>query len=275
MSTKMHTNSRIHETLGPGEMRVYLELSRNVMMSLAEIARGFENYRTARTVASRLVRKGYALRPRQGVYAAIPPEMVGADNYEVDRYILADVIVRPEGALAYHTALELHGVAQSYFNTVRAFTASPKQGFEHQDVEYVFSLPGKIFGTTTIARSNVEVRVTDRERTFLDCLRRLDYCGGPEEFLKSVQGFHMLDFENMKTHLKEFGERGLYQKTGYILTLLKRDFAPPAEFMDYLKKNTGQRANYLLPRAAPGSGRLDKEWDIIAPKNIGELMRFV
>ncbi len=275
MSTAAYTNSTNKETLSPNEQRVYLELSKNHVMLFSEIAKGFENNHTARMAVSRLVRKGYLVRPRQGIYGAIPPALVGRKNYELDRYILADVIVRPGGALAYHTALEMHGVAQSYFNTVYAFSAVPKKKFETRNVEYVFVRPERLFGIQKIIRMNVELRVTDRERTFLDCLRRLDYCGGPEEYLKSVQTFHMLDFQNLEGHLKRFGERSLYQKTGYILTLLNDDFHPPEGMMSVLRKKVGEKAYYMLPRIVPGMGRLDTEWNVIVPKNIKELMRFV
>jgi len=275
MSTPVYTNSTNKGALSPSEQIVYLELCRNHVMPFSKIAKGFKNNNSARMAMSRLVRKGYAVRPRQGIYAAIPPALVGRKNYEVDRYILADAIVRPGGALAYHTALELHGAAQSYFNTVFAFTSAPRRRFEDRDVEYVFIQPKSLFGIQRVIRMNVEVRVTDRERTFLDCLRRLDYCGGPEEYIKSVQTFHMLDFKNLEGHLRKFGERSLYQKAGYVLTLLADDFHPPGETMKALGKKVGKKAYYLLPRSAPGSGRLDGEWNVIVPKNVKELMRFV
>jgi predicted transcriptional regulator of viral defense system len=263
------------KTLTPGEQRAYLVLAKNKVMSFSDISDSFHNNQTARATMLRLVRKGYALRPRKGFYIAVPPERASSGSYTADRYLLANAIVRPGGALAYHTALELHGVAQSYFNTAYAIATSPKKNFQYQDVEYVFMIPKKIFGLMNIMRSGIELSVTDRERTFLDCLRRLDYCGGPEEYIKSVQTFHMLDFKILREYLKQYNERSLYQKTGYMLSLLKDDFKPPEEFIWHLKRKRSASTYYLLPRIVPNMGRLDNEWNIIAPKNIEELMRFV
>lgn len=256
-----------------GTARVYRELVRRHVMDAEAVSEMCGGTRRARDVMYTLVRRGLAVRVHRGLYGAVPIEYEG-EYHEIDRFVIAHA-AGGGGALAYHSALELHGVAQSHFNTVYYARRRPLRGFEFQGAEYVFVSTKSLFGTVEVWREGAKVPVTDRERTFLDCLRRMDYCGGPEEFIKSVQGFHVLDFKNLGNHLRKFGERSLYQKAGYMLTLLRDDFKPPEDFLRELKKKVGRKPCYLLQRPAAGAGRFVGEWNLVVPDNIEELMRFV
>lgn len=246
---------------------------RDRMLTVEEVKEITVNYSTARTTLSRLVRKGYVLRARKGIYVAVPPEQVGG-RHEVDRYILASKVTGNGGVLAYHTALELHGVAQSYFNTVYCFTRRSPFCFDFQDLEYKLLRPGKLFGVARVTHEGVELNATDRERTILDCIRRPDYCGGIEELLKSIGAFHTVDVSILGKYLKQFGELSLIQRSGFVLSLFKEGLRVPDGFLDQLKHRVGRKAYYLVPSTASGSGRLVKEWNVIVPRNIEEVARF-
>lgn len=266
---KDHENS-----LAPSVQQVYIEMLRNRVFSLGDVTDITGNYQTSRTTIKRLVKKGYVLRARGGLYAAVPPEFLNS-NYEVDRYILAYKNGREGGALAYHSALELHGVAQSYFNTVYYLTKRSLRGFTFQSVQYRFFETQDVFGATKIIRDAVPVMVTDRERTFLDCVRRPKYCGGLEEILKSLGTFHTVDTKKMGKYLKKFDEKGLTQKTGAVLSLLKDEFRVPDDFLEHLKEEVGNKVYYLTTPPRKGQGKLMSEWNVVIPKNIDEVMRFV
>ncbi|MEW5937607.1 MAG: hypothetical protein AB1665_07305 [Candidatus Thermoplasmatota archaeon] len=253
--------------------RVYRELVRQRVMGVKAVSAMCGGDRRARDVMYVLIRRGLAVRIHRGLYGAVPVEYEGK-YHEVDRYVIA-YRAGGEGALAYHSALELHGVAQSYFNTVFYARRRPMRGFEFQGVQYVFVTTEKLSGVVEVWREGVKVPVTDRERTFLDCLRRLDCCGGLEEYIKSVQTFHILDFKNLEAHLRRFGERSLYQRAGYVLSLLRDDFKPPEGFLGAMRRKVGRRTCYLVPRLASGAGRFVGEWNLVVPDNIEELTRFV
>lgn len=271
-SMKMTVNEQI-KVGNTCTARVYREMVRQRVMDTAAVSEICGGSRRARDVMYALTKRGLAIRVHRGLYAAVPVEYEGK-YHEIDRYVIANR-AGGTGALAYHSALEMYGVAQSHFNTVFYMRDRSLKGFEFQGTLYTFVTTEKLFGIVDVWRGGVKLPVTDRERTFLDCLRRMDYCGGPEEFLKSVQTFHMLDFNNLGDHLRKFDERSLYQKTGYILSLLKADFKPPEEFMDQLKRKVGRKTYYLMQRHVPGLGRFIGDWNLIVPKNIEELMRFV
>ncbi len=221
-----------------------------------------------------LVKKGYLLRVVRGLYGAVPFEFAGTDH-EIDRYLIASRAGGPKGALGFHSALELHGVANAALNAVYYLTTDRIHPFTFQDVEYRFVNAKEVFGTTHVVRHDIAVSVTDRERTFLDCIRRPRLAGGLEEMLKSLGTFHTVDTKVLGDYLARFGERSLNQRTGVILTYLKEDLRVPDEFLAGLRTSVGRKVYYLIPGMARGVGRLDKEWGVMVPKNIDEVMRGV
>ena len=274
VSIIMSTERNDSQVLSPMEQRVYLIAARSRIITLDDIRDVAPRYATARTVMSRLAKKGYLLRIRPGLYAAIPPESIGRE-YRPDRFLIADHAMGSMGAIAFHSALELHGVAHSYFNTVYYLSERSARPFEHQATIYRFVREANLFGTVTISREGVPLRVTDRERTFLDCIRRPEYCGGLEELVKSVGGFSLLNPLRLQDHLRRFGEQSLNQRTGVMLGLVRERLRMPDEFLERLRLSVGGNVYYLLPGMKPGNGRLDKEWNVIVPRNIDEVMRSV
>ncbi len=268
------TNSEKLVTLTPNEQFIHMELVKKKVCSVMDVAEVTGNYKTARDTLSRLVKKGYALRVHRGYYAGIPLEKYG-EYFEVDRFIVGHVVNNNNGAFAYHSALELHGVAHSYFNTVFYLRNKTLRSFEFQNVEYKYMTTQHLFGFDTLVREGVVISLTDRERTFLDCIRRPDYCGGLEETLKSISTFHSLNYQLLETYLELFGEQSLRQKTGYALSLLQEDMRVPEWFLNNLEKTLTNKTYYLDPEPRKGSGCYVGRWKLIVPKNIKEMMRFV
>jgi len=273
LSTMSSTNSKKGVALTPNEQLVHMELLKKKVCSLKDVTEVTSNYKTSRDTLSRLVGKGCALRVHRGYYAGVPLEYLDK-NYEVDRYVLGHKVSNRDGAFAYHSALELHGVAHSDFNTIYYLRPKPLRPFEFQNIEYRYLTSQKMFGIKNVIREGVYIPVTDRERTFLDCVRRPDHCGGLEEVLKSIGTFHSLDYALLKTYLEKFGEQSLRQKIGYILSLLEDEMKVSEWLLRDLRKSIKNKIYYLLPQSKEGSGRIVNEWNLIVPKNIDEVMRF-
>ena len=267
------TNSNKEVRLTTNEQRVYIEVLKNKVSTLKDVTEVTGNYHTSRDTMSRLVSKGYALRVHRGYYAGIPPEYLNT-NYEIDRYVIAHKVSNLDGTLAYHSALELHGVAQSYFNTVYYLRQKPLKTFRFQGIEYRYLRSEKLFGLTQIMREGIPLPVTDKERTFLDCIRRQDYCGGLEEMLKSLSTFHTLDVQKLDKYLNKYNEQSLLHKAGFVLSLMQDEMRIPESYLTQLRKKLKEKTYYLEPRAKSGSGQLVSGWNIIVPKNLEEVMRF-
>jgi predicted transcriptional regulator of viral defense system len=258
----------------PSEQRLYMFALERRVFRTREAIEAMGNGPAIRKGLVHLARKGYVVRIMRGLYGAVPPEFAGTD-YEIDRYLVSSRASGPSGALAFHTALELHGVANAVLNEVYCITCGRVHPFSFQGVDYRFVSAREVFGTVWSVRQGISVTATDRERTFLDCLRRPELAGGLDELVRSLGTFHTVDTVVIGDYLRRFDEMSLVQRAGVMLTLLKEDLRVPEEFLAGLRTSVGGKVYYLVPGMERGTGRLDKEWNVIVPRNIEEVMRGV
>ena len=257
-------------TLTPLEQKVYHALYEQEVFRSRDVEPVLKNYWTSVAIIRRLHKKGYVERIRRGLYAIVPIQSVGKE-YAPERILIADRVIEPY-FLSHHTALEVHGVAQSYFNTVFVSSKKRFQPFEYKGTKFTCIVTGDFFGTEKRLYLHRKVYVSDPERTILDCIRRPYHAGGLEELIKSITSFPLLDYNRLYKYLLRFDEKSLFHRTGYLMDMLKDDLRVPERFLDKVRKKLSQRTYYL---ETGKRGVYVKKWNIIVPKNIKEVMRFV
>jgi predicted transcriptional regulator of viral defense system len=152
-----------------------------------------------------------------------------------DRYVVASKVTEPY-AFGYHSALELHGVAQSAIYT-EVYLATPSRfsPFEYEGVHVrpVESDPELLdLGAIKIKRSGTKLKVASRELALVQCADRLKYAGGLEEVLLSVEGFPYLRWDALEELLSHIGKKVLYRKVGFILAYHAQRWDPPQDLLD-------------------------------------------
>jgi len=254
------------KTLSPTEQRVYSGLYSKRVITTIDVRRILGDAHKTADYISNLREKGYLMKIRKGLYAIVPPNLVGK-GFNPDKYLVGSRL--KEGSfLSYHTALELHGLAQSAFNTVYITTRDRSGSFSYRGVEYRFTSTKHFFGAASASYQGQKITVSDRERTILDCIRRVRYCGGLEELAKSISNVPSFDFEKLLDYLERFGERSLYHKTGFILEGLGARV--PSDLLQALQRGVGKRVYYL------DEGKrsvLNRKWNLMVPRIFEELVK--
>lgn len=163
----------------------------------------------------RLKHQGRIRQLANGVYAgtlaAVP----------LDRYRVPDAL-RDDSVVALHSALEWHGVANQIFQTVYYFSARPRKDVVFDNVTYHRVAPPRVLNNPQQKLFQVTVgsdhtMVTERERSFVDCLMFPDYGGGVEELDKSLAMFPSFDFDAALEYLKLLRKPWLYSRLGFLL----------------------------------------------------------
>jgi len=174
-----------------------------------------EHSRSILNMLHRLKRQGRVRQLAHGVYsgtlASAPP----------NRYLVPSAL-RDDAVVAFHSALEWHGVANQVFQSVYYFSARPRKDVVYDNVTYHRVAPPhalhderhKLFQVQLGAH---HVLVTERERSFVDCLMFLDYSGGVEELDKSLAMFPSFDFDAVLKYLKLLRKPWLYSRLGFLL----------------------------------------------------------
>lgn len=251
-------------------LKAYKELYKKEVFTLADLQEITKNYQVSKNTVHRLVKKGYAQRIKRGLYCIVPLETIGKD-YTPDRILIATKLAKP-GFLSHHTALELHGTANTVFSTVFITSDHYAPDLEYKGTLHKTVQTKHFFGITSKHYAHYMVKVSDKERTLLDCLRQPDYAGGFEEIIKSMASTPSLDYEKLCDYLKNFGEAALYTRTGYLLDLLKEDLRTPDHVLEEMKKH-GTKHTYYLDTTKKKDCEYNKEWNLMTPKGIRELTR--
>jgi len=228
---------------------------------------------SANTVRERLryhQARGHLLAVRRGLYAFVRPGFSPATS-PVDAYLVASMAVA-DGVLAYHSALELHGLAYSTFETAQvASTRSLRswrfRGIEIRTIKAAQSLGQKALtlGVQTMDRAGQDIKVTTPERTLVDVLDRPDLGGGWEEIWRSLEGLSILSFAEVLTYSKLLGNATTASRVGYFLEQHRDLLMVSEEVLASLERLRPSGVHYLDPREG---GRLVQRWNLIVPDRV-------
>ena len=148
------------------------------------------------------VQQGHIVRIRNGVYWTVPPGK-SADTCAIDPVLVAAKLT-DDAIIAYHAALEVHGLAYSVWNKFTYLTNHKKakslafRGAFYQPVVQPIALRSKkltSWGVEKRDRLGIDIQVTSLERTMVDVLDRADLSGGWEEIWRSLETISYLKFD--------------------------------------------------------------------------------
>lgn len=181
--------------------------------------------RKAYDLAQRMTRANLARRLKRGLYALLPPtDWIDPKGYAVNRYWTAANLMRGRPYfIAYYTAMDLHQMTQHPIRTV--FVAATRQ---QKDLavgpvrfRFVTLTNARFFGAETTKLEGNPIEVADLERTFLDCIDRMNLCGGLEEVVRGFDRRHRdLDREKLLRYTLQFDSPVVAKRLGLLLELV-------------------------------------------------------
>lgn len=229
--------------------------------------------RTPRRAAMRRLhyaaRQGRLKLVERGLYAVVP-RGVSAETFVPDRFLVA-AAVRPDAVLAYHSALELLGLAHSVYRDVFYLTTRPRKdlllpGGRVRALRHPKSLRShgtEDFGVETRERQGVKVRLTGPERTMVDCLLLPRHAGGVDEVMETARSVSALDLDRLEQYLALLDQRRAFAILGFVLEQAAERLFVPGPLLDRLAARRPQARIYLDKRQR--GGRLQPRWNLIVP----------
>jgi predicted transcriptional regulator of viral defense system len=214
-------------------------------------------------------RGGRLYAVRRGVYLRLGPGQKPA-QVNVDPLALGSRLA-PDAALAYHTALEALGHAQSAFEKLFFVTWSKTRALRFQNRYYVPVRPrasllrAKETFLVRLERAGMEVRATSLERTVVDVLDRPDLAGGMEEVWRSLSSVEALDFAPLARYAALVARPLLTARLGYALESHERRWLTPPRLLATLEAKR-PRGPVYLDRRRPG--RLVRRWNLVVPPDM-------
>jgi len=240
----------------------YLEGLHHLKIFHKRDAVGFiKDENNAKETLRRYKKLGLIAQVRRDLYVAtdLGTKASLASKYEIAGH------VTPSSYLAYHAALEYHGLAHKVLNILYISSIDAFRNFEYDGIRYIFCQSYSDAGIICPATDS-HVRVTDLERTVLDCINHIDLSGGLEELIQCLAIITVINESKLLEYLACFDKPFLYQKTGFILRYFQKEMNLSDDFFELCKSKTGQSARYLTNKHE--SDTYFKEWRLIAPHDL-------
>jgi predicted transcriptional regulator of viral defense system len=179
----------------------------------------------------------------------------------------------PDAAAAYHSALEVHGYAQSIFERFTFVTWSGTKATTYLGRRFVPVRPRKQLKAAgggerwieRAERAGTELRVTSLERTVVDVLDRPALAGGIDEVWRSLSAVPALDPDPLLEYTELLGSRTLAARLGFFLDSRRDELVVPGEMLERLHELI-PRSPVYLDRRRPG--RLVSRWSLIVPEGL-------
>ncbi|KAA6320522.1 hypothetical protein EZS27_029716, partial [termite gut metagenome] len=199
-----------------------------------------KNENAAKELLRRYKKEGFISQIRRDLYVVtdLASKASTASKFEIAAQIT------PSSYLSYHSALEYHGLAHQVFYEIYVSSEDRFNHFEYEGISYLYcesKLQSGIINPVT----DTLVKVTDLERTVIDCIDSISRSGGLEELIASFSLITYLNEEKLLDYLEGYRKQVLYQKAGFLLSYFQEEMKLSDNFFKECKTKIGKSIRYL------------------------------
>lgn len=241
-------------------MAEYAFLSKTII-TVEDVKKSVASESAVFSALKRLVDSGKIVKLKGGMYATVNPltKDIFANRYEIASALYENVYV------GYHTALEYYGISTQMYSDVHVLSETRYNSMVIEDLEYQFYKSNYNSGIIT-AKQNTIIRITELERTVIDCIDRIDIAGGIEEVFMALIAIKYCDEKKLIQHLQGYNKKNLYKKVGCLFSYIKPKYLSD-NFYKICHDNMSHREDDIRENKLVAY-IYDKEWKIYLPKHI-------
>jgi predicted transcriptional regulator of viral defense system len=251
--------------------RIYKQFYSQRVVTLDEIKPLFPDEQQARNAVSYLIRNGYAARVKSGLYYLIPFEHRGTE-WKPDPLVVGSKIAK-DYYYSHATALTLYGILPTPPPRIAITVPERFRKFSFERFTFYPVETRHFFGMRDIDYKGITIKVSNRERTFIDCLSRLDLSGGVVGAFRNLRSFGITNHVQLLEYLDKIGKKSAMVRCGFALEFFRDAWEADEDTIKELKKRARNGPVYYLDRGIPkGTGKLIKGWNLIIPAAFEDLV---
>jgi len=214
-----------------------------------------------------LIDRELILRLKPGKYFIIPQDIGKQSKFVGNWYIVArEIASSPQYYISHYSAMDLHNMLTQPL--LKVYIVTPKQERRKKRVvinlpiEFIYQKRENIWGIQEMWINKTDkVRVSDLERTILDCLLKPKYAGGILEIAKGIEiQKEKLNYKKLLNYLKRSKKNIVIKRLGYIFEALELG---DGDFEKNLKRYINDKY-YILDPLLPKIETYKNNWKLIA-----------
>lgn len=166
----------------------------------------------------------------------------------------------PDGVIAYWSALNLHGLTEQFSNNLYIQTTRSKKSKTVFGVSYQFVKikATKRVGVCTEGFGNHKYRITDKEKTLIDCFDLPQYSGGYSELIRAFAQSE-LNQDKMIEYFTAIDNISVVKRLAFLAELLQKP--KMKRFLSYAKKQVNPRY-VLMDPLGEETGIFNSQWKL-------------
>ena len=221
---------------------------------------------------SEMVKKGWLLRLKQGLYYLIPLDR-DPDTFIPNWHLTASCIAQDRDYyIGYYSALEIHSLITQPALIERAVVAKQMkpsilkiQGVQFQ---FIYHNEKHFFGyRKTKIDKYQKVYCSDLEKTIIDCLYKPEYAGGIVEVAKALyKARGDLEYFKLLDYMRRFQNQAVIKRLGFLLEMYKIE-NPIVSRLFEMRSSSWTALDPSLPK----EGRTINRWRIQLNEDIETL----
>jgi predicted transcriptional regulator of viral defense system len=253
--------------------KIYKEMYQNKVFTLSEANKIIKNNQVCRNNINRLVKQKFVKTLKAGIYYINP---LDSQEFYPDTIHIASKL-RPDAVISANSALRVLRLTST--NEPITYLSAKHSSKLRIDKHTYKIIKGFNFGVDKVEYQTpygkYEIRVTDLERTIIDCLRTRSI---KAEELISILKTKQLEINSRKiiNYLEKYNMPILYGKVGLILEICKTELKMNESDIDKIRKKLSKKIFYFKERGIKlirPRYHYYKEWNIMLPEQLFEMIK--
>ena len=195
---------------------------------------------------------------REGQLFAVEKGMYCVRNFK-NPYVIGNAMVK-NSSIAYWSALNLHGLTEQIPNVVYVQSDSRKADKKVFNVRYKFIQvkTEKICGILQMGYGNEQFKITDKEKTLLDCFDLPQHSGGYEELIRAFYSAK-INGEKFLKYAVQMNNLSVIKRVGYLSELFEKENMGKFRGKAQMLINNSYS---LLDPMGENTGKFDSVWKL-------------
>jgi predicted transcriptional regulator of viral defense system len=175
-----------------------------------------------------------------------------------------------DGGIGYWTAMHFHGFTEQIPNTTFVQTSYKKQSKQIFGVKYKFVQikKEKLIGFQNIGYGNHQYKITDKEKTIIDCFDLPQHSGGYAEIIKAFSNAD-LNARKMVRYCKAVNNIAVVKRLAYLSELLNK---PNMEYFTKYAQSVKNEKYNVFEVGGEKKGKSNSRWNLILNIDENEIM---
>lgn len=229
-----------------------------------------------RMLLSDLVEKKWLIRLAPGHYLIVPLSAGERAEFSENWYVVAKHLIEPNPYyFSHYSALDIHEMTTQPLMTIYITTTKRRKEVKilGASFHFIYAKPSKFWGIDDVwAKPTEKVKVSDLERTIIDCLDNPKLCGGISELAKGLwKKRNDIDYTKLVKHVDHFGSKAVAKRLGFLLEL----YDVGGESVRKLRRFVTS-SFVLLDPSLPAKGKYQSLWRLrvnLDPDELKEIIK--